>query len=76
MARLYNGEAILDNWCPLDGVPAPELVPGRSDRGACWLCAWPTLGACSAGCRGDRHFRARSGGAGRRTALNGPTLWP
>jgi hypothetical protein len=47
MARLYNGEAILDNWCPLDGVPAPELVPGQwtaAHVGLRLADAWRVLG--------------------------------
>jgi hypothetical protein len=27
MARLFTGLETIDNWSPLDGVPAPEYVP-------------------------------------------------
>lgn len=27
MARLFTGAEVLDDWNPLDGVPAPEFVP-------------------------------------------------
>jgi hypothetical protein len=29
MARLYSGTEIVDDWHPLDGVAAPELVPAQ-----------------------------------------------
>jgi hypothetical protein len=27
MARLFTGREVVDNWNPLDGVPAPEYIP-------------------------------------------------
>jgi hypothetical protein len=27
MARLFSGREVIDDWCPLDGVPAPEFIP-------------------------------------------------
>src|SRR4249920_3253407 len=29
MARLFNGLETIDNWSPLDGVPAPEYIPSQ-----------------------------------------------
>ncbi|HEV8466071.1 MAG TPA: hypothetical protein VGQ63_13845 [Pseudolabrys sp.] len=27
MARLFTGREVIDDWSPLDGVPAPEFIP-------------------------------------------------
>jgi len=27
MARLFTGREVVDDWSPLDGVPAPEFIP-------------------------------------------------
>ena len=27
MARLFSGREVVDDWSPLDGVPAPDYVP-------------------------------------------------
>ena len=27
MARLFTGAEVIDDWSPLDGVPAPEFIP-------------------------------------------------
>jgi hypothetical protein len=46
MAKLYNGDEVLDNWHPLDGVPAPELVPTQWNAAHVALRladAWKTL---------------------------------
>lgn len=29
MARLFTGQEVVDDWNPLDGVPAPEYVPAE-----------------------------------------------
>ena len=29
MARLFTGKEVIDEWNPLDGVPAPEYVPSE-----------------------------------------------
>jgi hypothetical protein len=47
MAKLYNGDEVLDNWHPLDGVPAPELVPSQWNAAHVGLRladAWRVLG--------------------------------
>ena len=27
MARLFTGAEVINDWSPLDGVPAPEFIP-------------------------------------------------
>lgn len=46
MARLFTGQEIVDDWNPLDGVPAPEFVPDEWNGphvGARLTDAWHTL---------------------------------
>jgi hypothetical protein len=46
MARLFTGNETIDNWNPLDGVPAPEYVPSEWNGphvGVRLVDAWRTL---------------------------------
>ncbi len=46
MARLFTGNEVLDGWSPLDGVPAPDFVPGGWNGphvGVRLADAWRTL---------------------------------
>jgi hypothetical protein len=46
MAKLYHGTEVVDNWSPLDGVPAPEFLPNAWNGphvGVRLTDAWRTL---------------------------------